>query len=442
VTRAIREHLRDFIAVALLFVFGLAVTGVILSQQQAPYPEWIPFLGDERFELKAEFEPAQAVTPGQGQTVNIAGVEVGDVTDVELEGPNAVVTMAVQEEYAPLIRSDSTMLLRPRTGLQDMTVEIDTGTSGEPVEEGTTIPLSQTEPNVQVDQILASLDGDTRTYLQLLISGAAEGLGGRGKQLSAGLRRFEPLARDLARLNGELAKRRANIAGAITSFRSLADALARDDTRLAEFVTSQSEVLGAFAEQEASLRETLQELPGALRATRSALESSDRLALELGPASRALIPAAQAFAPGQRELQPFLRDTVAPIRDQIRPFTREVRQPVKHLKGASGPLGDTTNATQRSVTDLNRLFNAWAYNPRGGEEGFLFWTAWLNHNTNNIGFFQDAHGPLLRGLVLQSCSTADIAEILATDRPFIRTLQQLTNVPQSEVICPLDPTNP
>jgi phospholipid/cholesterol/gamma-HCH transport system substrate-binding protein len=441
-TRAIREHLRDFIAVGLLFVFGLAVTAGILSQQQAPYPEWIPFLGDERFELKAEFEPAQAVTPGQGQTVNIAGVEVGDVTEVDLEGSNAVVTMAVQEEYAPLIRTDSTMLLRPRTGLQDMTIEIDTGAGGEPVEEGTTIPLSQTEPNVQPDQILASLDGDTRTYLQLLISGAAEGLGGRGKQLSAGLRRFEPLARDLARLNGELAKRRANIAGAITSFRSLADALARDDTRLSEFVSSQAEVLGAFADQEAALRETLQEAPSALRTTRSALESSDRLARVLGPASRELIPAAQAFAPGQRELQPFLRDTVAPIRDQIRPFTREVRQPVKHLKGASGPLGDTTNATQRSVTDLNRLFNAWAYNPPGSEEGFLFWTAWLNHNANNIGFLQDAHGPLPRGLVLQSCATASLAEILATDRPFIRTLQQLTNVPASEVICPLDPTNP
>jgi phospholipid/cholesterol/gamma-HCH transport system substrate-binding protein len=442
VTRAIREHLRDFIAVAALFVFGLAVTGVILSQQQAPYPEWIPFLGDERFELKAEFEPAQAVTPGQGQTINIAGVEVGDVTEVELEDGSAVVTMAVQEEYAPLIRSDATMLLRPRTGLQDMTVEVDPGSSGEPVEDGTTIPLAQTEPNVQPDEILASLDRDTRTYLQLLISGAGEGLGGRGKQLSAGLRRFEPLARDLARLNGELAKRRANIKGAISSFRSLAEALARDDTQLAEFVTSQSEALAGFANQEAALRETLQELPSALRATRGALESGDRLALELGPASRELVPAAQAFAPGQRALQPFLRETVAPIRDQIRPFTREVRQPVKHLKGASGPLGDTTNATQRSLTELNNLFNAWAYNPPGSEEGFLFWTAWLNHNTNNVGFLQDAHGTLPRGVVLQSCATADLAEILATDRPFIWTLQRLTNVPRSDVICPLDPTSP
>jgi phospholipid/cholesterol/gamma-HCH transport system substrate-binding protein len=440
VIKAIRDRLKDFIAVVVLLVIALAVTGLILSQQQQPYPEWIPFLGDERFELKAEFEPAQAVTPGQGQTVNIAGVEVGDITEVDLDEGAAVVTMAIREEYAPLIRSDATMLLRPRTGLQDMTVEVDPGTSTTSVEEGSTIPLSQTEPNVQPDQILASLDGDTRAYLQLLLSGASEGLGGRGKQLSAGLRRFEPLGRDLARINGELAKRRENISRAITSFRELAEALASDDTRLAEFVVAQNEVLGAFADQEAALRASLQELPGTLRTTRSALSASDRLALELGPASRDLIPAAQAFAEGQPDLRTFLADTVEPIREQIRPFTREVRRPIKHLRGASKSLGPTLKATANSITDLNRLFNAWAYNPPGTEEGFLFWTAWLNHNANNVGFLQDAHGPLPRGVVLLSCATSELADLAALDRLFIWTLQRFTNVPRTEVICPLDPT--
>ena len=307
--RVVREHLRDFIAVIVLLFFGLATTAVILSQQQQPYPSWIPILGDDQFELKAEFRSAQAVIPGQGQTVNMSGVEIGDITEVNLVDGRAVVTMGIEKPYEELIHEDATMLLRPRTGLQDMTIEVDAGRSGPLVPEGYTIPLDQTEPNVQPDQILASLDGDTRAYLQLLIQAGAEGLGGRGQQLSAGLRRLEPLGRDLARINELLAKRRQNISRSISSFRSLMEALARTDTRLADWVSSQDAVFQSFANQEASLRELLQELPSTLRETRLALEAGDRFALELGPASQALIPTAQTFVPAQQATQSFARQT-------------------------------------------------------------------------------------------------------------------------------------
>jgi phospholipid/cholesterol/gamma-HCH transport system substrate-binding protein len=437
--RAIKEHLRAFIAIALLMVAGLAVTVVILSQQQQPYPSWIPFLGDDQFELKAEFSTAQAVTPGQGQTVNMAGVEVGDITEVDLENGKAVVTLGINKPYQELIHTDATMLLRPRTGLQDMTVEIDPGRAGAAVEEGEVVPVSQTEPNVMPDQILASLDGDTRDYLQLLIQGGAEGFGGRAKEFSAGLRRFEPFGRDIARVNTELAARRENIKGAISSLRSLTEALGRTDTQLADFVTTQNEVFGAFADQEASLRELLQELPSTLRVTRDALESGDELALELDVAARELLPTARTFAPAQVEAQRFARETVGPIRDQIRPFTRQVRRPFRHLKQASQPLSQTVRGTTKTFGELERLFNAWAYNPAGSEEGYLFWTAWLNHNANNAGFFQDGQGPLPRGIVLQSCVTATEAERVALSRPYIRLLLDLTHAPAAEDICAIDP---
>ena len=436
--RIIREHLRDFVALTLLFVAGLAVAGLILSQQQQPYPSWIPFLGDDQFELKAEFDTAQAIVPGQGQTVNMAGVEVGDITEVDLEDGTAVVTMGINEPYESLIHPDATMLLRPRTGLQDMTIELNPGRQGESVGEGFVVPQAQTNPNVQPDQILASLDADTRRYLQLLIQGGAEGLGGRGEQLSAGFRRFEPLARSLAQIGNALSVRRENIRSAITSFRELSETLAADDTRLAEFVTSQNSALGAFADEEAAIRETLREFPSALAATRRALESNNRLSAELGPAARALIPQARAFVPAQREAQDLFRDTVDPIRTQIRPFTRQIQRPARHLAQAAGPLAKTTRGLGGSLGEFNNLFNGLAYNPPGSEEGYLFWLAWMNHNANNI-YLQDAHGPLRRGLVLQSCNTAVRAEDLSAVRPFLRTLQQLTNVPNKEEICAIDP---
>jgi phospholipid/cholesterol/gamma-HCH transport system substrate-binding protein len=437
--KAIKDHLRDFIAIAALLVAGLLVTVYILSQQQQPYPSWIPILGDDRFELKAELSTAQAVTPGQGQTVNIAGVKVGDISDVELQDGKAVVTMLIEQQYAPILRSDSTVLLRPRTGLQDMTLEIEAGHKGEPLADGATIPLSQTQPNVQPDQILATLDGDTRAYLQLLLQGAGEGLGGHGKELSATFRRFEPLSRDLAKIGEALAVRRENIKRAITTFKLVSEELGANDTRLAEFVDSSASALGAFANQEASIRESLQELPSTLTETRSALQSSEQFAKVLGPASTALIPPAQALGPALRSVRPLFENTTPVLQNQIRPFTRAAQTPARHLKQAAKPLETTTKGLKGTFTELETLGNALGYNPPGSaEEGYSFWVPWLNHDINATFYSQDAMGPLFRTVVMFGCSTAGLAEGVATPRPFLRTLQQMTNVPKSSdpQVCP------
>lgn len=448
--KAIRDHLTDFVAIIVLLVFGLATTVFILSQQQAPYPSWVPFLGDDTVELKAELSTAQAVTPGQGQTVNIAGIEVGNLTEVELVDGEAVVTMLVDRDYADLIHSDATVLMRPRTGLQDQTLEVDPGTDDAPViEDGETLPSAQTQPNVNPDQILASLDGDTQAYLRLLLEGGAEGLGGNGEEFSATLRRFEPLGRDLAKINGKLSKRSQSISRAITNFKLVSEELGARDTRLAEFVDSSNAVLGSFANQEASLRESFQELPSALAATRGALESGDQFALELGPASRALIPQARSLGPALEATRPFFRDTVAPIRDQIRPFTRQVRPPIRKLADTATALNQTTPDLTRSLGEVNSLFNALAFDPSGSQNGYLYFLPWLNHNLDTALSLQDAHGPLLRTVVLQSCITAQLAEGFASGRPYIRTLQQLSRVPASGTVftdpdpnkqlCTLDP---
>jgi phospholipid/cholesterol/gamma-HCH transport system substrate-binding protein len=156
VKRAIREHLRDFVAIAVLVVLAIVATGVILVKQQANFPSWLPILGQDHFELKAEFSSAQAVTPGQGQTVDLSGIKIGTVQAVNLENGVAVVTMNIDPKYAPLIHKDASLLLRPRTGLQDMTIEIDPGTPGsKEVKEGSTVPLADTQPNINPDQILA-----------------------------------------------------------------------------------------------------------------------------------------------------------------------------------------------------------------------------------------------------------------------------------------------
>src|SRR5919106_6096669 len=125
--RQSRGRSKDTIAIVVLALLGVVMTLWIFTQQKASLPSWVPVAGEEFAEVTGEFTAAQAVTPGQGQGVVIAGVQVGKVASVNLEEGHAVVGMDIEPEYMELIHPDATLLLRPKTNLNDMVVEIDPG---------------------------------------------------------------------------------------------------------------------------------------------------------------------------------------------------------------------------------------------------------------------------------------------------------------------------
>jgi phospholipid/cholesterol/gamma-HCH transport system substrate-binding protein len=437
VSTAIRKHLREFIAVIVLVLVALVVTVVILSHQRVALPPGVPFLGKDFVHVEAELETAQAVTPGQGQTVNIAGVEVGQISSVELKDGKAVIGMDVERKYTP-IYNDATILLRPKTGLKDMVAEMDPGTkaAGE-LPEGTPIPASQTLPDVNLDEILSSLDADTRDYLRVLLGDAAIGLHDNGRNLAQTIRRIEPTARYSRMLNAQLAKRRHNIKRVIHNFSLLVDELGHKDRQLADFVENSNAVFATLASQDANLRASVQELPGALDATTTTLAKVDRLATVLGPTLTDLDPGAQQLDDALRQLQPFLTTTTPILKNQIRPFTRAALPTVKQLRPALNDLAAATPDLTRSFKVVNILLNTLAYNPPGqSSEGFLFWLSWLNHIGSTVFSTQDAHGPIRHGIIVLSCSTATLLESVAAASPQLGTLVQLLNAPPASQICP------
>jgi phospholipid/cholesterol/gamma-HCH transport system substrate-binding protein len=433
---AIQKNLREFIAVIVMIVLALFVGGYILSNQRFYLPAWVPVLGTDFFELKAEFATAQSVTPGQGQTVQIAGVSVGEIKKVDLVDGRAIVTLAVRRKHADMIKRDATMLLRPKTGLKDMVIEMDPGTQTLPaVEEGFTIPVAQTKPDVNLDEILASLDRDTRDYLRLLIAGGGEGLKNNGRNFANAFRRFEPLNRDVATLTGELRKRRKNLARLIHNLQLLVTEVGTKDKELAELVVSQNAVFESFANQDANLREFLRNLPTALRTTNKALTQSTKLTDQLGPALRKLRPGARALAPAQRAQRPFARQTIPPIKNQIRPFARAAQPTVKELRPALQDFAKVTPKLATTFDVLNDVFNALAYNPKGTAEGYLFWAYWLNHIGASVYTTQDAHGLIRRGIIFTDCIALGALEATRKLDAQLGTLIDLSNFATKQEAC-------
>jgi phospholipid/cholesterol/gamma-HCH transport system substrate-binding protein len=407
---AIRKHARDFAAIAALLVAGILVAYVIVQEQRLR----IPILEERPFELKAEFETAQAVVPGQGQTVRVAGVKVGDVDDVELVDGKALVTFGMDRDYLP-VYEDATMLLRPTTGLKDMFFSLDPGTrTASEIEEGGTIPLENTAPDVNLDEILDALDTDTQAYLRLLISGAGKGLDGRGEDLGKVLGSLGPINQDFRKLNSKVAERKDNLRRLITNFNQLTGAVAKADEDLTRLISSSASSLGAIAEQDPSVRRAVALLPSTLEQSKTTLQNVATMAAELGPAVDGLRPFARNLDEVNASTLKLANEVTGPVKNQIRPFVQAARDPIPNLTKAAKRLGRATPPLTTVGTKINKLGNMAAFNPNGAEEpgtpgrdeGYLFWAAWLGHNGNSIFEAGDAHGFFRRIYLTVGCDEA------------------------------------
>ncbi len=432
--RAIITHRQDFIAILGLVVVALAVVIYILEHQ----PSFT--LGKTYYTVRADFATGAAVTAGQGQSVDIAGVQVGQVGAVHLQNGRAVVTMNIYKQYQPIYR-DATVLLRPRTPLKDMYLSLDRGTraAGAIPNDGT-LPAANTMPDIDVDQILSALDADTRNYLLLLLAGGAQAFQDPGAQGSAPsaaavadlrgtFKRFAPLNRDTETFTKLLATRQQNISRSVHNLQLVTRSLGSVTGQLTSLIDSSNTNFSAISSQDANLQTALTLLPGTLSQTDQTLGKVQAFAAQSGPTLHALVPFARAFGPALQASRPLFRDTTPVIRDQLRPFAVAVQPLAKILSPASAALKQATPHLVKTFGVLNSLFNTLAYQPRG-RQGYLFWGSWLAHIADSLTSTQDAHGSIVRGLFMDTCSGLNLFEVgLAHSDPPLGPLLALLNAP-------------
>jgi len=309
------------------------------------------------------------------------------------------------------------------------------------IPDGGTIAAGATNPDVDFSQILGSLDADTRSYLLLLLSGGARAFhdhGATGELPSPGavvalrgtFKRFAPLNRDTRTFASMLATRQRNLRSAIHGLQTVATSLGGVDSQLTSLVDSSNTNFSAISSQASSLQSALSLLPGTLQQSIATYTKLGAFATESESALSRLIPFAHALKPALVATQPLLRDTTPVIRDQLRPFAVAVQPVAKSLEGAATKLARATPPLNSSVAVLNTLFNTLAYQPRGSEQGYLFWGAWLAHIANNLTAIQDAQGPQVRGIFMATCPTLNLLETtVKLANPAIAPLLELLNAP-------------
>ncbi len=443
--RAIRIHRVDFIAIVALVIGAIAVTGYIFLHQ----PSFTLF--KDYYVVNVPFSTASAVTAGQGQTVNIAGVPVGQVGGVSVKNGHAVVQMNLYKQYAPIYRN-ATVLLRPRTPLKDMYLALDPGTpSAGKVPNGGSLSVGATLPDVDFGDFLSSLDADTRNYLLLLLAGGAQAFqnnpeGGAAPTPStvADLRgifkRFAPLNRDTSTFTTLLAARQRDIRESIHGLNEVTNAIGGVDRQLASLIESSNTNFQAISSQDAQLEQALSLFPPTLRQAVSTNGKLVGFARASGLANSRLLPFAHFLAPALVASRSLFRDTTPVLRNQVRPFAVAVQPVARILRPAAIELSRATPPLTRSFRVLNTLFNTLTYKSPGAQS-YLFWGSWLSHNADELARLQDGHGPTLQGVFMGTCSQLQLLEqTLVLAVPSISNLLALLNAPNWEKLPGANPS--
>ncbi len=429
----IERYRSAFIAVVTMVVIAAAVGGYILAHENLKLPSWVPVLGHTYFNLDAEFQTAQAVTPGQGQAVTIAGAKIGEIATVDLHDGVALVTMKVNPRYAKYIYRNATLLLRPKTQLQDITVEVSPGTpSAGKLRSGEVLPQSQTAANIDFDEFLAGLDAETRAYVQELLAGLGIGLKENGRPLAAALKRFDPTARYTEEIAQQLEMRSANVARAIHNFSLITQALGGKDQQLSALVDASNAVFATFAKEDASFKKTLALLPGALHKTGVGLGKLATATHVLGPTLRELEPFARALGPADEATRKLSEKTAPIIKNEVRPFAHEILPVVDELGPTTQKLGEALPKLAASFSVLNEFFNELAYNPGPSKGGFLFFLDWGNHDLNSVLSTAEANGVLGRSLVYFNCEILRLLKGAGEVNPTVNLLVGLLKPPTKE----------
>jgi phospholipid/cholesterol/gamma-HCH transport system substrate-binding protein len=438
---AIRRYLRDFVAIVGLAVIALGIAGYILEHERLRFP----FFEEKPFQFWVELSDAQGVMPGQGQTIRVAGTRVGDVGKVELVDGRARVRADLDAEFDDLIHRDASALLRPRTGLKDMFIEVDPGSKSEPlIEEGGVLPAENSAPDVDADETLRMLDYDTRPYFTALITGAGKGLRNRGSDLREVFARLGPLHRDLRRLNREVVKRRRNLARLVHTSAANFRELGTRDNEITEMVRSSEAMFRSLASEDDNISLAIARAPSTLAQLEETLGVVDELGRTL-PALEDLRPVVRQIHETNQQVRPLAREATPILRDQIRPFVRTARPYVRTLRTAAGGLSRAQPDLRESFFELNRLFNLLAYNPNGREEltgdldrdlardeGLLFWLGWVSQNSSSLFSTSDAMGPIRRIILGVTCT---VAQDIVNEEPARAVIDNFTPILADSGLC-------
>lgn len=287
-------------AVLVAIAFTLSCLGLIVFVW-TQFGGTIPF-APQGYQVRATFQETGLLV--SGADVRIAGVNIGRVTGVSRRGTRSLVTMDIQQRYAP-VPADTRAILRQKTLLGEAFIELTPGTrGGRKLRDGGMLPASQVARTTQLDQVLGSFGKPTQRDLSRFLSGSAAALAGQDQNLSSALGNLDPAVTELRQVMLALDGDRGNLGSLLRNGATVLATLGQRSADLRTLIGAGDQVFSATARRNAALSATIDRLPPFLARLRATLDATGHtLAL-----ARPSVSALQGSAP---LLRPALSDLIS-----------------------------------------------------------------------------------------------------------------------------------
>ena len=299
--------------------------------------------GDEEsqgIEYRVVMDNAFGLTTGAD--LRVAGVRVGSVDDLDVERETARAVAIVKVEKAAFgrLHKDVRCTVQPQSLIGEYFLDCEPGDDPQLLEDGATIPASQTFGTVPPDLVQGIMRRPYNERLSLILSEFGAGLGARGEELNTSIQKAIPALQQTDRVLKVLAEEKRALQALVNDSSVVVSDLADRRDEVAGFVREARDTAAASAERDDDLRATVRGLPTVLR--------------ELRPTLRDLGTAAEEQTPALRDLRLSAGPLTQLARD-LGPFTEAAGPAVEALGEASATGRGAVRAARSTVQTLRQV---------------------------------------------------------------------------------------
>lgn len=290
----------------------------------------------------------------KGNVVKVGGVRSGVVKAIDL-GPHnqARVRISVSDQKLLPLHAGTRAEIRlsSLSSVAGRYVSLIPGPNDRPpLADGATIPATDVEVPVEIDQLLGALSVQSRLALQRALTGSAAIYSGKAAAANRGLAALNPALTELAQTAHEIGRDDARFEKFLVDAAAVVDVAARHNPALDAGLADAATTTRELADQRVPLRQLLKQAPAAFDQADATLGELVRTGRVLRPALREAQPVAPRIARLLRTLSPLLPRAQPALLDARRLLdqTRTTLRALPALDVAASPAFSAASAALKS----------------------------------------------------------------------------------------------